>query len=628
VELRNSQQLTEIELGPLNVDEVTTLAEQVAGQALAPAVTAQLFRETEGNPLFVVETVRAGGQERTEEAPPVMGALAQPRPPSSMPVKVHAVIQSRLAQLSSQARDLASLAATLGRSFTFAVLARASDSSEETLVRGLDELWQRGIVREQGRNAYDFSHDRIREAAYAAISPVRRRVLHRRVAEALAGVYAEELDALSAQLAVHYEQAGLGEEALLWRQRAAAAARRLHATIDAIGHLKAALALLDSMPQTDSRKGQQFVVLADLGAAQIMAYGYSSPEVEQTLMQARQLAVYRHDPHRLFQVLKELRSFHTARGNLRAGLAAINEALLLAERLGEAELRTEAHYFYASSYAQMGELEAARTQFQQAEALRTDFTDVPPPVGLALWSLGYPHQALDVSQRSLAWAEQRSEYFPMVNSMGGVAHLYVLLSKPRPLVSLAESLIVHATRFDYPQFHRLGMVLLGWALTALGNSVEGMDWMRRGIDALREMRFHTLQPFYLAMQAECYTKVGTLKAAHAPLAEALSISERFGLRFWDAELYRLQGELVLAQGGIEDEAIAYYRQAIEIARQQRAKSLELRAVLSLSHLWQSQGRQAEARRMLAAIYGWFSEGFDTPDLQAAQALLDALPEHQ
>jgi tetratricopeptide (TPR) repeat protein len=448
------------------------------------------------------------------------------------------------------------------------------------------------------------------------------------VAEALAGGYAEELDALSAQLAVHYQQAGLGEEALVWHQRAAAAARRLHATMDAIGHLKAALALLDAMPQINRRKTQQFVVLADLGAAQIMAHGYSSPEVEQTLTQARQLAVYSHDLHRLFQVLKGLRSFHTARGNLRAALRAIQEALLLAERLEEAELRAEAHHSYASLYAQMGELELAWAQFQQAEDLRIDHAYVPATMGLALWSLGYPQQALDVSQRSLSLADQHRDYFSIAITMSGVAQLYVLLRKPRPLVSLAESVIAHATRFDYPQFHWLGMVFLGWAHTALGNSVEGIDWMRRGIDALREMRFHTLQPFRLAMQAECCMKAGTLQEASAALAEALSISERFSLRFWDAELYRLQGDLVLAQRGIEDEAIAYYRQAMEIARQQRAKSLELRAVLSLSHLWQSQGRQAEARRMLAAIYGWFSEGFDTPDLQAAKALLDALPEHQ
>ncbi len=231
--LRRSGQLTEIALEPLNEDETKTLATNVAGRELALGLAGQLYRETEGNPLFVVETVRAG-----------LGKGGGEWAGMSLPPTVQAVITARLAQLSPDARGLVSLAATIGREFNFSVLAKASSAGEDTLLRSLDELWQRRIVREHGVDAYDFSHDKIREVAYSAISAARRRLLHRHVAEAVEAVYVGDLDTHSTQLAAHYERAGLPKRAIRYYQRAAEVARRVYASKEAIDHIHKALDLL------------------------------------------------------------------------------------------------------------------------------------------------------------------------------------------------------------------------------------------------------------------------------------------------------------------------------------------------------------------------------------------------
>ncbi len=233
--------LSEIALGPLSPAETTSLAEHVAGRQLDPARASDLYSETEGNPLFVVEMVRAGSVEQpmTEQ-----GVVETPLPlltclVSTLPPTVQTVLAARLAQLSPSARELANLAAVIGRAFSLDVLAHASDESEGALVRDLDELWQRRIVREQGGDAYDFSHDKLREQAYTSLSTVHRRLLHRRVAEALEAVYADTPDVASRQVAVHYERAGLLWKAIAWYQRAGEVASRIAANAEAIDALAA-----------------------------------------------------------------------------------------------------------------------------------------------------------------------------------------------------------------------------------------------------------------------------------------------------------------------------------------------------------------------------------------------------
>ena len=222
-DLHRAGQLTEVTLQPLDASETSHLARQIAQQTLDAAALQQLFRLTEGNPLYIVETIRGGW---TAPAHGEQGGLA------ALPPKVQATIEARLAQLSAAAQELVEAAAVIGRSFTFGVLAATCEQDEPQAVHSLDELWQRHIIREQGIDAYDFTHDRIREVAYRRISPARRRMLHRRVVAVLEGLPGEPTDVRSMQLAHHCEHGGFVERAIIWLQRAAdSAAPSMHTTM-------------------------------------------------------------------------------------------------------------------------------------------------------------------------------------------------------------------------------------------------------------------------------------------------------------------------------------------------------------------------------------------------------------
>ena len=256
--LQRSAQVTEIELAPLDSSETAALAGNILGGPLAPALAARLFRETEGNALFVVEMTRS---DRSG------AAAAQDSGTARLPPTMQAVIRARLAQLSPAARELAGVAAAIGREFSFGVLQQATGESEDALVRGLDELWQRRIVREHGLEAYDFSHEKLRDVAYADLGAARRRVLHRRVAAALEASHPAGREALSGQIAAHYDRAALPEQAIPYYERAALAARRVYANQEAISLFRRALALIARLPQAGAwadRAVQLFQALGDV----------------------------------------------------------------------------------------------------------------------------------------------------------------------------------------------------------------------------------------------------------------------------------------------------------------------------------------------------------------------------
>lgn len=296
--LRRNGQLAEIELGLLDEAETVYLASKVADRRLDAPFMAYLYKETEGNPLFVVEAVRADmsvglvSQEREEGAELTevegegslrdSGAKSEPAssPIAGLSPTVYAVIATRLERLSPACRELVSVAATVGREFTFDILAQASGVDEATLVQGLDELWQRRIIREQGTNAYDFSHDKLRGVAYASLSQARRQVLHRHVAEALEVVHTGNLDAVSGQIASHYERASMPSKAAAYHRRAAEAARRVYANEEAMRHLRRGLTLLQGGSSTETGSEAQAQFHEDLADVLELIGRHSEARVE------------------------------------------------------------------------------------------------------------------------------------------------------------------------------------------------------------------------------------------------------------------------------------------------------------------------------------------------------------
>ncbi len=283
-ELRNFGQVDEIPLTALSADETAALATQVAKRPLEPAHREELYERTRGNPLFVVETVQA--QLGNYPSDPVL---------SRAPQKVHAVITARLAQLSSPAYELAGLASVVGRSFSFDLLAVATDWDEDSVARALEELWQRRIIEGQSAEAYDFTHDRLREVAYSELSPVRRRFLHRRIARALEEIHGAEREMVSPQLAAHFEAAGMVQEAIQNYQAAAGIAQQRFADAEATGLIRKALALCAGLPENARRDAYELELLIRLGASLFTTQGHAIVETyERALQLARRLGESRH----------------------------------------------------------------------------------------------------------------------------------------------------------------------------------------------------------------------------------------------------------------------------------------------------------------------------------------------
>jgi tetratricopeptide (TPR) repeat protein len=637
LDLRSTQQVTELELQPLNLDETAVLAAQVAGRSLAPDAAQRLFGETEGNPLFVVETMRAGfsrevGAIRDEGGSSSLTPLS---PPSFLPLppKIHAVIQRRLAQLSPTARELASLASVIGRSFTYQVLAQASGLAEDALMRGLDELWQRRLVRELGAEAYDFSHDRIREVTQAAISQGQRRLLHRRTAQALESVYAADLDAVSGQLAGHYERAGLLEQAILYYQRAGEAAYRLYANEEAIHDWTKTLELIKALPSSPERMQQQIDVLLVLGPALIAARDYIAPEVAEVYDQAQALCRQAGDTARLFTALCGLTVTYSARGNVQASRELSEQCLMLAQEREEPALLMVAHTMLGEALWYLGEFSLSKVHLEQAinyyepqqhASLTRLFGGQDPAINnlaalsKSLWFLGDIDQGLQRSQEVLARGQRAADPFNRALAFANVGMDHALRQEWKLALAYAEETITIATQWSIGAM--LVWPLRGWALVKQDRIAEGIALIQQG-----QIELDIFTPIFRSALAEAYAQSGRVDEGLALIDELLLLAQRTGMVYWNAELYRLRGELLNMQGGDESSVEDCYVQAIQIARQQSAKSLELRAALSLARLWQRQGKHTQAHQLVSSIYGRFTEGFDTLDLQEARRLLDQVP---
>ncbi|RIK24630.1 MAG: hypothetical protein DCC55_41225 [Chloroflexi bacterium] len=620
-QLLRERQWSEIELSPLSIEETAVLAGHLTNKDVTQWAS-RIYRETEGNPLFVVETMRTelsrgeGESRRGGDLSAFPLSLSAPVP---LPPRVYAVIQRRLLQLSPAAQELASLAAVVGRSFTFPVLAQASDLAEDALVRGLDELWQRRIVREQGVEAYDFSHDRIRDVAYTTISLVHRRILHRRVAQALEIIHATNLDPVSGQVAVHYEQAGLLEKAIQCYQRAAEVARRIGAYDEATAHLKHGLALLDTLPETAEHLQQAMTQLIMLGRVVSATQGHAVLEVGQIYTKALELCQRVGDKVQTFAVRLALRVFYGHRGAWTTAhqLAEENLALMVLHELGKHDL-VQAHLKQV--------IHQSTTQPRHWDHL---FFDDVLQAGLrhsalTLWLLGYPDQARLRMDQAVMLGRTEDHFIRFVMTHRFAIMLYHFLRKTELVQTWSEEMIALCTKYSFSHYLAAGMMHQGWLLTMQGESTVGIAQVQQNLTAQMTTGRRIFITYELALLGEAYGMAGQYSEGLAALQEGLTVVEQTGECFWQAELLRLKGALLLAQGASVPDVESCYQQAVEIARQQNARSLELRTTISLARLWQTLGRWTEAYQMLAPVYGWFTEGFDTADLQEARALLEAL----
>jgi len=609
-DLARLERLSVLSVGRLDEQATGRLAEAVAERSLEGRDLARVFRQTEGHPLFIVETGR-------------MDFVSGDAPADTLPPRVQAVVAARLVQLSPDARSVAEAAAVVGRDFTFSVLAHVSDLEEDPIVRALDELWQRQVIRVQEGDRWDFSHDRIREVAYDRIGPARRRLLHRRVAQALEQLFAAGLDEVSASIAAHFEQAGQLARAIHHFERAAAVAVRVSANEEAIRCLGRALALVEQMPEDRDRVQQELRLRSALQGPLTAARGYAATDVEANLVRVAALAAMGRGRVPV-QWLWSLWTLRFVQGDLRSAEALSSDALALAE--DDPSSTCEAHHALAATLMSMGRLEDSHRHFEVAIAAydeeRPQRSALGSDLGVfshawhghALWLLGRSDQAGAHAERAITLADRLNHPYNRA-----LAHAYASLTHQLrgdvPSVRRsAETAIALCDRHGFAYYGDWARILLGWADCQEQRLSEGIRLMEEGLDNLVRQRALARRPYYLSLLSGAYTTSGRRDRAVELVDEALALTESHNDVWWSAELCRLKGEL------LPDLAEASFRRALETAGAQGSRALELRAAISLGRLLRGRGDEELALGLLAPLVAAATTA-NPQDLSQAEALL-------
>ena len=659
-------QMTLSRLGQLHVE---VMVEKVTrGKALPSEVLQQIVAKTDGVPLFVEEltkTVVESGLLREEGDRYVGLHGGAPIPPLAIPATLQDSLMARLDRLAT-VREIAQLGATVGREFSYELLQAVSLLDEATLQHGLKQLVEAELVYQRGllpQARYIFKHALIQDTAYQSLLKSKRQQLHHQIVQVLAERFAETVETQPELVAHHYTEAGLIEQAIPYWQQAGQRASQRSANVEAVSHLTRGLELLKTVPDTPERCQQELRLQITLGAVLMATKGYASPEARQAYARARELCEHMGDTPQHFPVLYGLFLVYLGAGEHKTAHELAAQMLGLAQRQQASAFLLLAHRALGQVLYYLGEPAVAREHVEQGIALYDPQQHNPHVSGVAtdsgvvcrgfaawvLWYLGYPEQALKRTREALTLARELSHSFSLSFALEFAAELHQLCREEQLTQERAEAQIALSREQGFLFRLASGTVLWGWALSGQGHGEEGITQQRQGIADLRATGAVVATPQWLALLAEAYSKVGQAEEGLAMLAEALALVDKNGERYYEAELYRLKGELLLAQeiksqkakGKSQksknlnpksqspvprSETEACFLKAIEIARKQQAKSLELRATTSLARLWQQQGKQAEAHKLLSDVYNWFTEGFDTKDLQEAKALLDELSE--
>jgi predicted ATPase/class 3 adenylate cyclase len=669
----NRTYYTQLRLDPLGQKEAEEMLAALLGETVGATRASPLqdlkrliLEKTEGNPFFMEEIV----QDLVER-----GVLADPRKVGTahhdgrthgraplptdihIPPTVQAVLVSRIDRLPPEEKVLLQTLAVIGKEFSLSLLKKVVEQPEEELYRLLSHLQEGEFIYEQPafpEPQYIFKHALTQEVAYNALLAERRKILHERTAQAVEEVYRAKLDDRYGELAHHYSHSGNTQKAADYLQLAGQQAVQRSAYTEAVSHLTTALELLKTLPDTSERAQRELTLQIALGGALMITKGWAAPEVERAYARARELCQQVGETPQLFPALWGLCLFHSGRGEFQTARELGEQLLNLARSVQDPALLLEAHHPLWAISLLLGELAAAREHSEQAIALYDSqrhrslaflYGGHDPGeccrdfAAWALWLLGYPDQALVRSQEALMLAHDLSHPASVANALVFAAIVHQLYRESQAVQERAEAALTLLTDQGFSYWLVHATILRGWALAEQGQ-VAGIVQMRQGLATYKTAGGQEMQSYFLALLVEAYGKTGQAEEGLTLLAEALAVIDKTGERFYEAELYRLKGQLVLQFGvrspkskeeslassvqSLEAEAEECFQKAIAIAQRQQAKSLELRAVMSLARLWQQQGKHHAARSILSEVYSWFTEGFDTKDLREAKMLLEEL----
>jgi len=669
-ELQMHGRCQELSLGPLTEEAVAQYLTARFAIAAQRAVSLQglarlIHQRTEGNPLFMVNVVdylvaqgvivECGGQWELRARLEEVG--------TEVPASLRQMIEEQIERLSTEEQRVLEVASVAGVEFSAATVAAGLGeevvTSEERcagLVRrdqflracGVEE-WPDGTAA----GCYSFLHALYQHVVYERLTAGQRLHLHRRIGERKEQGYGHRAGEIAGELAVHFEQGRDYRRVVQYLCQTAETAIRRYAYREVIGHVNKGLELIKMLPDAPERTQQELILQTMRGRSLLLTSGYTAPEVREAYTRARLLCQQTGETSWLAPVLSGLWNFHLTCGEFQTARDLVEELLTLAQRTQTPPILLIAYQALGLTSFFLGEFALARGYLERCGALsdcnpkhsyHAFFSEADTWIAFraylawVLWFLGYPDRALKEIYQALTAARELSHPVAITFSLYFAAMLHQICREEQLTQERAEAFVKISNEQGYP-YGILGTVLRGWALAEQGQVEEGVVQMQKSLDDWQATGQELWRPYNLALLAEASGKKGQVEDGLSVLAEALDAAQRTGERWYEAELYRLKGELSLQSRQVgdkakisqdksrqvwspESEAEECFLRAIEIARRQEAKSLELRAVTSLSRLWQSQGKKEEARQMLAEIYGWFTEGFDTKDLQEAKTLLE------
>jgi predicted ATPase len=645
---------TQLHLAPLGKEEAAeVLSFPLGTDATLTALKQLILEKTEGTPFFMEEVVQTLIEERALGGERGRYRLEKAPTEIHLSPTVHGILAARIDRLGGAEKELLHQLAVIGREFPLGLVRQVVPQPEEELYHLLSSLQSKEFLYEQPafpEVEYIFKHALTQEVAYGSVLQDRRKALHEQTAKAVEALYSENLDDHYSELAHHYSRSGNTEKAVEYLHLAGQQAVHRSANAEAITHLTAALELLKTLPDRLERAQQELTLLIALGPAFYAIKGPGAPEVEQVYTHAQELCQQVGETPHLFPVLRGLYSFHMTRGAFRTAHELGKQFLSLTQRIQDPTFLPEAHFVVGQTLFFFGEFSAARQYYEESIAFydpkqhrsqaflygQDSGVFCRAQVALDLWSLGYPDQAQQRSQEALTLARELAHPMSLAFALMLAAFLHVFRREEQAAHELAEALIRLCTDQGNPHLLPYGTATQGWAVAEQEGGEEGITQIRQGLAALRALGAEINRPTLLAWLAEAYQRVGRVEEGLRTLDEALEVVRQNEERWYEVELYRLKGELTLQKFQVssskfqvtnpqaEAEAEACVQKAIGIAREQQAKSWELRATTCLARLWQRQGKKTEARQLLSEIYGWFTEGFDTKDLQEAKALLEEL----
>jgi class 3 adenylate cyclase/predicted ATPase len=635
-------------LGPARSEEV--LSALLGADPGLKLLKQLLIERTEGNPFFLEESVQTLVETKVLAGSRRDYRLTWAPEHLIMPATIQAMLTARIDRLPLDDKRLLQAASVIGKEIPFALLEAIAEAPDDELRPSLKRLQAAEFLYETRLFPdleYTFKHALTHEVAYRSLLRSSRQHYHQRIAAALASQFPETVETQPELLAHHYTEAGLPAEAVPHWLRAGQRAIERSANAEAVSHLGNGLAALESLPEGPGRTQQELALQLALGAPLTMLKGHAAPEVQQVYARAHTLSQEMEPGLQRFSVLRGLwfHAFDQARYQTAHELG--RQCLALAERLHDPTLHHEAYRMLWGPLFMVGDLVAARDCIEHSIALidrahcRTSEADRTLDPGVlslgyaswTLWILGYPDQARARSREAAALAEGLSHGYTRVFALHHAAILHQFLREVEEVQAIADTMLPLSREGGFVRCLAGGLMRRGWALSQRGAPTEGIALIQEGLTLWRQMGVELGQPLLLSHLAEAYGRAGRADDGLRVIAEALEVAHRTSERYYEAELVRLKGDLLLrslaGQPGDGDDsprsrqAEECFAQARELAVKRQARSLELRAASSLARLWRQRDKGADARRLLTEVYAWFTEGFDTPDLREAKSLLDA-----